>query len=51
MYIHHTLVLEGVYLSETCLPLVVGREDIGVLGNPRLLEFDSDGHIVSPFLS
>ncbi len=51
MYIHDTLALEDVYLSEACLPLVVEREDIEVLGDPRLLEFDSDGHIVSPFLS
>jgi hypothetical protein len=50
-YIHDTLALEHVYLSEACLPLVDGREGIEILGEPRDFEFDADGYVVSPFKS
>ena len=49
VHIRDTLALEHVYLSEACLPLVDGREGIEILGEPRDLEFDADGYVVSPF--
>lgn len=49
VHIRDTLALEHVYLSEACLPLVEERDGIEILGEPREVEFDEDGHLISPF--
>ena len=49
VYIRDTLALEHVYLSEACLPLVEGREDMEVLTEPRPLDIAPDGYVRSPF--
>ena len=51
IYIYATLSLEDIYLSEACLPLVEGRDGIEIRGEPVPLEFDDDGHVISPFKS
>lgn len=48
-YIRDTLELEIIGLSEACLPLVEGREDIQPLSEPRPLAFDAKGDLPSPF--
>ena len=40
-----TLDLEEVGLSEACLPLVEGRQDLQVLGPPERLKFDPEGYL------
>jgi hypothetical protein len=48
-FVRDTLDLERVWLSEACAPLIAGRDDLDVVGDPEPLPFDSDGQIVSPF--
>lgn len=50
-YIRDTLELENLYLSEACLPLVQGKDNLQVLSPPQPLRLDADAHIVSPFSS
>jgi hypothetical protein len=49
VYIRDTLELERVYLSEACLPLIEGREEIEVLSAPAPMRIDGGGYVVSPF--
>lgn len=49
VHVRDTLALEDVHLSEACLPLVDGRDDMEILSEPRPLEFGPDGTIRSPF--
>ncbi len=49
MYIHDTLALDQIYVSEAVLPSLKDKKHIEVLGKPSALEFDGDGYIKSPF--
>ena len=49
VHVRDTLELEDVYLSEACLPLVAGREDIEVRSDPAPLTFDDGGYVKTPF--
>ncbi len=49
VHVRDTLDLEDVYLSEACLPLVAGREDIEVRSEPAPLTFDDGGYVKTPF--
>jgi len=49
VYVRDTLELSSVYVSTACLPLLAGRSDVTVLGEPRPLVFDARGDLVSPF--
>ncbi|MBI4584094.1 MAG: [Fe-S]-binding protein [Planctomycetes bacterium] len=49
-YIRDTLSLEEVYLSEAFLSEAGQRRDLKVMGDPRPLEFDAEGWLVSPFV-
>ncbi len=49
VHIRDTLELENVSLSEACLPLVAGREDIEVRSQPASLAFDHSGYVKTPF--
>ena len=48
VHVRDTLALEDVYLSEACLPLVAGREDIEVRSQPAPLRFDDGGYVGTP---
>jgi hypothetical protein len=45
-----TLELERLYLSEACRPLIEGRSDVEILGDPEPLDFDAGGNLASPFM-
>ena len=47
--IRDTLSLENVYLSEACLPLIEGREDIEIIEEPVDPVFDEAGHLQLSF--
>ena len=47
--IRDTLSLENVYLSEACLPLIEGREDLEVVEEPSEVVFDDAGHLQLSF--
>ena len=47
--IRDTLSLENVYLSEACLPLVEGREEIEIVEEPGDLAYDEAGHLQLAF--
>ncbi|MEC9349154.1 MAG: DUF2088 domain-containing protein, partial [Planctomycetota bacterium] len=47
--IRDTLSLENVYLSEACLPLIEGREDIEIIAEPADPVFDDAGHLQLSF--
>ncbi len=49
-YIRDTLSLEEVFLSEAFLSEARRRQDLTVMGEPRPLEFDREGWLVSPFV-
>ena len=49
VYVRDTLALENVFLSESCLPLVEGRENIEILSDPQEFDFDEEGYVNSPF--
>jgi hypothetical protein len=49
VHVRDTLELEDVYLSEACLPLITGREDIEVRSEPAPLTFDDGGYVKTPF--
>lgn len=49
VYIHDTLALDQIYVSEAVLPSLKDKKHIEVLGKPSALEFDGDGYIKSPF--
>ena len=49
VYIRDTLELESVLVSEACLPVLEGRDDIEIESEPAELEFDGDGYVMSPF--
>jgi hypothetical protein len=50
VYIRDTLELEHVLVSESCRPLVEGREGIEVVSDPAPLRFDEEGRLQSPFV-
>jgi len=47
--VRDTLSLENVYLSEACLPLIEGREDIEIIDEPADPVFDEAGHLQLSF--
>jgi hypothetical protein len=50
VYIRDTLELEHVLVSESCRPLVEGREGIEVVSDPAPLRFDEQARLQSPFV-
>ncbi|MFN2520399.1 MAG: DUF362 domain-containing protein [Candidatus Limnocylindria bacterium] len=48
VHVRDTLELASLRVSEPCVPLLHGRDDV-VLGDPAPLEFDTVGDILSPF--
>jgi hypothetical protein len=49
VYVRDTLALEHVLVSESCRPLVEGRDGIEIESGPTPLEFDDRGRLRSPF--
>ena len=47
--VRDTLSLENVYLSEACLPLIEGREEIEIIAEPADPVFDDAGHLQLSF--
>lgn len=50
-HIRDTLELEKVCLSEACLPMIEGRDDLEVLTEPAAMRFDATGSLLSPFVA
>lgn len=49
VHVRDTLNLVDAWLSEACLPLVSGREDVEILAEPQPMSFDAEGSLISPF--
>ncbi|TDF97078.1 lactate racemase domain-containing protein [Paenibacillus piri] len=47
VWIKNTLEMEHIYISETYLDLIKGRDDIAITGDPVPIEFDSEGNLTT----
>jgi hypothetical protein len=50
VYVRDTLELERVWVSESCRPLIEGREEVEIVSGPKPLRFDEQGRLQSPFV-